>query len=266
MTSVPDAYYLPTADPDVFLATPSTVGPWDPGAQHGGPPAALITRAIERLPSSVAGPSQLARLTVEILGPVAIGEMRVTASVVRPGRAVELIEAELAADGRVALRARAWRIRTMGIALPELGPISVPPPVPDQPSTFRNPAWHRGYLATVDFRFVDGHVERPGPADTWTRLRVPVVEGEEPSATQRLVAVSDSASGVSGLLPFDHWLFINIDLTLHLHRLPEGEWIYMSARSTLDPDGVGLAESELFDLHGHVGRGAQALLVGPRQR
>lgn len=264
MTGVPDAYYLPTADPEVFVATPSTVGPWDPGAQHGGPPSALITRAVERLPSSIAGPSQLARLTVEILGPVGLGEMRVRAEVVRPGRAVELVEAELAVGGRVALRARAWRIRTTELTLPELGPQPVAPPIPEQPSTFGNDRWGRGYLGSVDFRFVTGHIERPGPAAVWTRLRVLVVAGEEPSPTQRLVAVADSGSGVSGVLDFEGWIFINTDLSLHLHRLPEGEWIYMDARSTLDPRGIGVAETEFFDAQGRVGRGAQALLVGRR--
>ena len=264
MTGVPDAYYLPTADADVFLATPDTVGPWDPKAQHGGPPSALLTRAIERLPSSIPGDSQLARLTVEILGPVGLGEMRVRAAMARPGRAVELVEAELEAGGRVAMRARAWRIRTTSLALPELGPQPVAPPIPDAPSQFHSDRWKRGYLGTVEFRFVNGHLERPGPADAWTRLRTAVVAGEEPSPTQRLVAVADSGSGLSGLLDFGRWMFINTELSLHLHRLPDGDWIYMNARSTLDPVGIGLAETEFFDGRGRVGVGAQALMVGPR--
>jgi hypothetical protein len=52
---VADAFYLPTADPDRFAATSRTVGPWDPGSQHAGPPSALLTRQIERLPSSIPG-------------------------------------------------------------------------------------------------------------------------------------------------------------------------------------------------------------------
>jgi hypothetical protein len=264
MTSVPDAYYLPTADADVFLATPNTVGPWDPRSQHGGPPAALLTRTIERLPSSIPGESQLARLTVEILGPVGLGEMRVRAAVARPGRAVELIDAELEAGGRVAMRARAWRIRTTPLELPELGTHPVAPPIPDAPSPVSSEPWERGYLATVDIRFVNGHISRPGPADAWTRLRAPILEGERPSPTQRLVAVADSGSGLSSMLDFGNWLFINTDLSLHLHRLPEGEWIYMSARSTLDRLGIGLAETEFFDRDGRVGRGAQSLMVARR--
>jgi len=264
MTSVPDAYYLPTADPDVFEATPNTIGPWDPRAQHGGPPSALITRAIERLPSSIAGPSQLARVTVEILGPVGLGEMRVRAEVTRPGRAVELIDAELMAGGRVALRARAWRIRTTELTLPELGPHPVAPPIPEQRSTFSNDRWGKGCLATVDFRFVEGHLERPGPAAAWTRLLVQVVDGEEPSGAQRLVTVADFGSGLSSMLDFQNWVFINTDLSLHLQRVPDGDWIYLRAQSTLEPLGIGVAETEFFDARGRVGRAAQALLVGRR--
>ena len=36
-------------DRDAHFATEATRGPWDPGAQHAGPPAALIGREIERL-------------------------------------------------------------------------------------------------------------------------------------------------------------------------------------------------------------------------
>ena len=258
-----DAFYLPTADPDRFAATPRTVGPWDPGSQHAGPPSALLTRQIERLPSSIAGPSQIVRLTMEILGPVPVGEVEVCATVARPGRAVELVEAELAGGGRVAVRARAWRIRTADVALPEAVLAAVPtaPAVPDtEVATLRD----SGYLSSVDFRFVRGRFDEPGPAAAWTRLRVLLVDGEEPTATQRLMAVADSGNGISGLLPFSKWWYINTDLSVHLHRIPVGEWIYMDSRSTLDTAGVGLAETELYDEKGRVGRGAQALMVGPR--
>ncbi len=95
-------------------------------------------------------------------------------------------------------------------------------------------------------------------------MRFPLVAGEEPTPTQRLVVVADSGNGLSSLLSFERWWYINTDLSIHLHRLPRGEWICVDARSTLDPSGVGLAETELFDVDGRVGRGAQSLLVGPR--
>jgi acyl-CoA thioesterase len=116
----------------------------------------------------------------------------------------------------------------------------------------------------VEFHYVSGGFDQPGPAAVWTRLKVALIAGEEPTATQRMMAVADSGNGISSLLPFQEWWFINTDLSVHLHRIPVGEWIYMDAVSTLDRSGVGLAETQLFDEKGRVGRGAQALMVGPR--
>jgi len=270
MAIVPDgadeAFFLPTPEPDVFVATRRTEGLWTPQTQHAGPPSALLTRAIERLTPSIEGPSQLTRLTVEILGPVPTGEVRVSAAVTRPGRTVELVEGELEAGGRVAMRVRAWRIRTTELSLPAGvdGHLPPPPAIPEAVADFRDTSWADVYLGAVEWRFIVGHLQDPGPATVWTRLRIPLVAGEDPTPTQRLVAVADSGNGLSSLLSFDDWWFINTDLSIHLHRVPVGEWIYVSARSTLDRPGVGLAETELFDRAGRVGRGAQSLMVGPR--
>jgi hypothetical protein len=260
-----DAFFLPTADPSTFIATVRTEGLWSPQTQHAGPPSALITRAIENTPSSMDGPCQITRLTVEILGPLRTGEVRVHAAVSRPGRAVELVEAELEAGGRPAMRARAWRIRTTDIHLPPgLDGHPAPPARPGEATRFDQEAWTAAYLGAVEWRFVSGHFEVPGPAEVWTRLRIPLVAGEEPTPIQRLVTVADSGNGLSGILDFDTWWYINTYLSIHLHRVPAGEWIFVRARSTLDRSGVGLAETELYDATGRVGRGAQSLLVGQR--
>lgn len=264
MTAV-DAFYLPTEDRTVFEATRRTEGLWNPKQQHAGPPSALLTRAVEQTPSSIEGPSAITRLTVEILGPVPTGEIRVHAAVTRPGRTVELVEAELCAAGRVAMRARAWRIRTVSVPLPdEIEEPAPAPPIPAEVTVIDDPTWTEVYLGAVEWRFVHGHWQQPGPAMVWARLLLPLVAGEEPSAMQRLVAVADSGNGLSGLLDFDTWWYINTDLSIHLHRAPAGEWVGVDARSTLAHDGIGLAETVLFDAQGRVGRGAQSLMVGPR--
>ena len=56
-----------------LVATELTRGPWDPDAQHAGPPAALIAREVESLPSDE--PRIVGRLTYEILPPVPIGRL-----------------------------------------------------------------------------------------------------------------------------------------------------------------------------------------------
>jgi hypothetical protein len=263
---VPDGFYLPTDDPDRFVATGHTAGPWDRRLQHAGPPSALLARAVERTTPTVTGPAQLARLTVEILGPVPVAEVTVRAEVVRPGRSVELVEAELLAAGRPALRARAWRIRRTLVGLPAavLPATSAPPPRPAEENTIIAEAWQAGYLRAIEWRFVEGGFGQPGPALVWARQRIPLVAGEEPSPVQRVAVLADSGNGLSNLLDLEKWWFINTELTLHLHRQPVGEWVWVDARSTLDEYGSGLAETVLGDGSGSVGRGAQALLVGPR--
>jgi hypothetical protein len=264
-----EAFYVPTGEPGRFRATRHTIGPWSNDTQHAGPPSALLTRTIEQLPTSIFGSAQITRLSVDILGPVPVGEVEVSAAVTRPGSAVELIDAELSSGGRTAMRARAWRIRTTPVNLPAhvLEHAGRPPRMPSATEVHHHPreaSWTGTYLGAVEWRFLTGHFEEPGPGAVWCRLRVGVVAGEEPSPTQRLMAIADSGNGLGSLLDFHSWWFINTDLTVHLHRLPAGEWIHLAATSHLDPSGIGLAESDLYDATGRVGRGAQSLLVGPR--
>jgi hypothetical protein len=259
---VTSALYLPISDDGHYLATDHTGGPWDPTKQHGGPPAALLARAAEREPSSV--PSTVVRMAVEILGPVPVGEVSVASRVARAGRSVELVEAELSAGGRVAVKARAWRVRLAALELPSSAPpaASVPPmPTEDSPGP---PDWPGGFLHALQLRFTAGSWTRPGPATAWGRLRLPLVDGEEPSGLQRLMVLADCGNGVSNALPIASWLFINPDLTVHLSRYPAGEWMCIDAATTVDPSGFGVAVSTLYDAKGPVGHGAQSLFVEPR--
>ena len=115
----------------------------------------------------------------------------------------------------------------------------------------------------IEIRFLD---DAPGAASTvaWFRLRVPIVAGEEPSPLQRLAAAADFGNGISSVLPWEDYLFLNADLTLYVERSPRGDWIGLEARTIIPPGGIGLAESVLYDARGRVGRAMQALLVAPR--
>jgi hypothetical protein len=95
----------------------------------------------------------------------------------------------------------------------------------------------------------------------WMRLRVDLVAGEPVSPLTRVLAAADSGNGISWELPFGRYLFTNVDLTVHLVRLPEGEWVCVDAVSRLGTEGVGLAQSRLWDERGLIGAGAQSLLV-----
>jgi acyl-Coa thioesterase superfamily protein/acyl-CoA thioesterase superfamily protein len=257
-----DAFYEPLGD-GRFASTKHSAGPWSPGTQHMGPPSALLVRAIEALPA--AAPMLLARLTVEILGPVPVAELTVSAGVERAGRSVELLGAELSAGGRVVARARAWRhIQSDSSAVAVGVDEPIAPPEDGEPM-HRPEGWAPGYLDAMEWRSLVGHLGKPGPATVWARQGVDLVAGEQPTGLQRLFVVADSGNGVSGRLDPTEWLFINSELTVHLYREPAGEWIALDANTAIGPNGVGTAFSVLHDLTGPVGRGAQALLIRPQR-
>jgi hypothetical protein len=259
---VTSAFYLPTREPGHFTATEHTGGPWDAALQHGGPPAALLARAAER--ETQAWPSTVVRMAVEILGPIPVGEVSVASHVARSGRSVELVEAELSAAGRIAVRARAWRVRLAELDLP--GSVAVPTDTPPFPAEDTEPpaGWPGGFIQSMDCRFATGSWNAPGPATMWGRLRMPLVDGEETSGLQRLMTLADCGNGISSALPIGEWIFINPDLTVHLSRYPAGEWLCIDAVTTADPRGFGVATSTLYDQSGRVGHGAQSLFIESR--
>lgn len=248
---------------DLFEATELTRGPWDRGAQHAGPPAALLGYAIEQLPEAKG--FQIGRITFEILRSVPIGPVRVEARVARPGKRVQMFEAELGdPGGEVLMRARAWGLRTAAIEIPaEALVTSEPPPPPEQgtAANFFPTGEEHGYHSAMEVRFVSGDFIEPGPATVWLRMRQPLVAGEEPTPLQRTLVVADVGNGVSASLDFRRFLFINVDLTVQLERMPAGEWICVDAVTLPQPTGVGTAESVLSDQDGRIGRGLQTLLV-----
>jgi hypothetical protein len=261
---MPAAFY--EIDGDRYLATELTRGPWDPGAQHAGPPAALLGREIERLPD--AAEFQVGRVTCEILRSVPIAPVRVSARVLRPGRRVQLVEAELRDEaGEPLMRANAWRLRAAPLEIPPQAMAAAePPPGPEQGGEveFFPTGEELGYHSAMEVRFVRGGFIEPGPALVWLRMRQPLVAGEEPSPLQRVLVAADVGNGVSASLDYQRYLFINVDITVHLERMPVGEWVCVDAQTLPQPSGNGTAESVLSDQDGRIGRALQTLLIAQR--
>jgi hypothetical protein len=258
---VDPAFYEP-AGPGRYLGTAATAGPWSPEAQHGGPPSALAARELERHEPGEG--MRLARVSVDILRPVPVGELSVRTRTVRPGKRVALLEAVVTADGQEVLVARGWRIATSEAA-PIVGKEDQ---VPEIPATGRAPrfpgGYVDGYLSAIDWRFVAGRLDEPGPCQVWARPRIPLLPGEEISPLSRTLLVADSGSGVSMVLDPTKYIFVNVDLTVILHRDPVGEFVLLDAESTMGGTGTGLAETQLADTTGVFGVGIQTLFVGPR--
>jgi acyl-coenzyme A thioesterase PaaI-like protein len=261
MAHAGEALFVPIDD-GRWQPTELARGPWSVDALHGGPVAALLAGALEQ-----AGGGELfpARLTVELLRPVPLAPLAVRAAVTRPGRKVQLVEGGLTTDdGTEVARATLLRIRRAAVDLPE----QAQPPVPAGPETGRTIEWVDQDVAFhnsgVDQRYVGGLFGEPGPATVWLRLRVPVVPGQPPTPLQRVAAAADFGNGVSGIVDYQQVLFINPDLTVYLHRLPDGEWVCLDAVTYGSGDGVGMAESTLYDSQGRLGRSLQSLLFDRR--
>ncbi len=260
-------------DGERFVATEQARGPWDPGALHGGAPAALIASAFERHEPSPT--VHIARLGYELLRPIPFAPLSLSIRTVRPGRRVQELAAELHADlgsdgEQLICRASALRVQDVPLELPELpdGALAderMPGLEGAEPIRFAlGEADQISFAATaMEMRWLNDPW-RPGPGRVWMRMRHPLVPGLELTPLARLAATADFGNGISASLPFDSHLFINADLTIHLHRPPQGEWIGMDARTLLHAGGSGLSESVLHDLQGPVGRAFQTLVVAPR--
>ncbi len=261
-----------TREGDLLVPSPHARGPWDPGALHGGAPAGVLADAVARAQPG-AGELQVARLTYEFLGPVPLAPLRVRAEVTRPGRRFQLVEGEATTeDGRPLVRVRAVRLRRAEVALPAgLEHGTLPPgaggPEAAEPSPFPTaPGDHpEGFHRTgMDLRFAAGTGFAPGPALTWFRLAMPLVAGEPTAPAARVAAAADFGNGVSRVLDFERFLFVNTDLTVHVHREPAGEWVLLDAVTRVGPTGGGLAWSVLHDRQGPLGLAAQTLFVDAR--
>lgn len=259
---------MPTAlferEGDRVLPTKLSLGPWSANALHGGPTAALLSRAIERFEGGAG--MMVTRLTVELLRPVPLAPLEVRERLLRPGRKVQLVEATLSTKEHEVARAVALRIREKDVHLPPNLPMEVfvvDPPELGADALRLGEFLDGFHTDAVEHRFVRGQLSTPGPATDWIRLKVPLFEGEEPSPLSRVCAAADFGNGASSILPRTH-SYINPDLTIYLHRYPRGEWVCIDAVTRVEENGIGLAESRLLDRDGPIGRAAQSLIIEER--
>jgi hypothetical protein len=265
LPAVSDAIYLPEGQ-SRYVPTELARGPWDPGAQHGGAPAALIARAVERTESAV--PMDVVRLTYEFLRPVPLAPLELRTRVLRPGRRVQLVEASLHADDQEVTRATALRIRSDDVPGPPAEPEPPPHAGPATSAPINMPAFERGPTMFardgMEVRFARGAFADVGPAFAWFRLRAPLIAGEQPTPLQRLAAAGDFGNGIATAVSWATHVFINPDLTLYVERLPEGEWVGLDAITRVGDAGIGVSDSALYDERGRVGRAQQGLYVAER--
>ncbi len=254
-----------------FIPSQATIGPWDSGLQHGSPVASLLATRLERA-AGVGGGMRVAHFALEFLGPVPAAPMKVETSVVRPGKKISFHQATASVgpsgpDGasRVVVRASAWVIST---SEGRHSPVRIDEPLPPIPAkaaeTYFESVPRFGYGDALEWRFAEGGFVELGPSTVWTRLRVAIVRGEPVSPLARLLAMVDSANGLSAELDLGRYLFVPVNLTVSLARHPETEWVGMRSVTSLAGDGGGITRAHLFDERGLLGEALQTLYVEAR--
>ncbi len=257
------------AGPDrTWRATALTRGPWNPGHQHAGPPTALACRALERA-AGEQGLTHVARLTANLFRPIPIGDLALDVAADYVGRNAGHFSARLSSGGKEVARFTALVQRENPVAVPDevlavhrFLPVRAPADAP--PVRFPFHTGDAGYANLVETRVARGEFFK-GPCAIWFRLRHPLLEGEAPSAYQRVAVAADSGNGISAVLDFERTVFVNLDLTINLLRRPEGEWVCLDAQSHVGACGTGLAESALYDATGLIGRATQSLAIRNRE-
>lgn len=263
-----DCHYRRTGsdgDLAVFESTLGTASNWDSAIQHGSPPLALMTKAIEDLCAD-RPELRVGRLVLDILGAIPVAPVKVRARVVRPGTRIAKVDAEMLAtrpDGtdRAVATVSAWLLSTSDTrdAVTDRYPPLVEGEAMDNPHGW---AGAPGYLETVSWR-----AQRTAPGEaavSWMSPLVPLVETEPLTDLQRLAMVVDSANGVGAALDPTEFVFMNTDTAVHLHRAPVGSDFALRSRGSIGPDGIGVTNAEIFDRHGFIGTSAQTLLVQRR--
>lgn len=248
-----------------FASSPFVVGPWDAHLSHGSPPAALMVHELER--TFPRPDTRVGRVAFDFFGPVPVTELGVTCEIVRPGSRIELSRARLSAQGRTAMEATAWRVAVGAGRVQEVADSREVPklPGPQAQRLFVDvPSF--GYGEALEWRFAEGSFDTMGPATVYSRPRMPLLAGtgEPMSPLGRLLVMVDSANGISAELPPSRFTFVPVELTVGIRRYPRTEWVGMRAKTTIDADGIGQTQAELFDEAGYLGTALQTLFVSPR--
>lgn len=256
-------------DDSIFLASPLTGGPWNPSHQHGGAVAGLLTRSMNRLESPV--PMRLARITVEMFRGVPVSELRIETRVLRAGRRIQSVEANLFDNQTKTLVARATGLRIRqetalaDIATSEpIDPHLGEPPthIPPRPMLegFGNPD---GFINAAEFTR-DDEPQNGGASNLWARLKCRLMENESLEPIVRLATLADFASGTGNHLDYTKYTSINPDLSIHVIREPRSEWIGIRGISRRAVDGIGQSVATLHDLEGPIATVQACLLLDKR--
>lgn len=233
-------------------------GAWNTHEQHMGPASGVMAAELEQFqPRS---DMRIARLSYDIFGLIAYGDFSITTRIIRPGKTIELLEAEMIANDKTCIVARAWRMLTQDS--------SAVAGLEDQPNTHPDSLddwdglkhWPGGYIHSLNAK--TDATRRAGKGFVWVSNNKSMVEGQPTSDFVRLMGMVDTANGVVPRQSSEFiWAFPNIDLQIHMYRAPTGAWLGLETVQQYGADGIGLTSSVLHDIHGPFGRAEQILTL-----
>jgi hypothetical protein len=266
-TQLPAAYFL--RDGAAFAPTTMAKGPWG-SSISGNFVGGIFGHVIERSVVDDAGDTDLqpARLTVDLLRPAAMAPVRVRTSIVRRGRRLVLVEAEMTQSDTVVAKASALFLRKgeqpPGAVWTSLVAM---PPLPPEPDGLLDAVpmviWAYGKDPDLAGRSFDlSGWQHDGPKFVWLRDIKPLIDGEPMTAFTRAAMAGDVASSLTHY-GTDGLHFINADYTLALSRLPEGPDIGLAALTHSSHSGVATGTAVMFDRRGPIGTATATALGNP---
>ena len=256
--------YVYKVEGSMAHAQACAAGPWDARLQHGGAPASLIAWAVERVPTR--DPMQVVRMTLDLLRPIPVAPLQIALDVQREGRKIQVCNVTLLHEGVACVRATVLRMREAELPLPDdvEERIELPGPEQGRDQVLGYTIEHEHFATGLTMRPVRGEFGEIGPAAVWFRADRPIIEGQPITPLMRAAMTADFCNGVSAMLDFHAWTFINADITISLARPPVGEWILLDAQTWLGNRGAGIAFARLGDQRGYFGRAVQSLVIEKR--
>jgi len=257
--------FFTTDDDRWFSPTQHTRGPWDESHCHAGPPTGLIARAAEQLLPQ----QQLVRLTVNLQRPIPFAGFNVTAELLKQGRMVSGSQVTVTdSEGKVCAVAETLHMTAQPALEMPTTTVKVPLPEHAEPGGFPISKTLHSLPSFagegVQTRYAPGESPEPGPTTAWIKT-VNLLPDETPSPFQKMCPMADCGNAFSRNAEPWEINFMNPDLTILLFRPPEGEWMGSQSSGFWESNGIGMADAQLLDAHGVVGRALQTLLLRPVQ-
>lgn len=244
------AFYRPTIH---------TQGAWNDFEQHMAPATGVICAELEQFQPREN--MRYGRISLDIYGIIYLKDFTITTRCIRPGKTIELIESVFESDEKVCIVARAWRMITSDTS--EVAGIE-DSPIP----SFENlkkwngmTMWGGGFIHSIadHIRMAE---RRPGKGIVWLTNSLEMVEGQPTSSFVKLLGMVDGINGVVVRQEGNfRYLFPNLDLQLHLYRMPTGVHLGLDVQQQYGADGIGLTTAVLHDARGSFGHAEQILTL-----